>query len=76
MKRITYHAQIDEARDRLHRAGWSLGETVWGAVWQIDGRNGENMLLVHASTQAEAWQRAVEFARSLGILAPAPDEDG
>ena len=47
--------EIDEARDRLRRAGWSLGETVWASAWQIDGRNGENMLLVHGSTQAEAW---------------------
>jgi hypothetical protein len=66
---------IDEARDRLRRAGWSLGETVWGSSWQIDGRAGENLLLVHGSTQAEAWQRAAEFARSIGLLAPLRDED-
>jgi hypothetical protein len=66
---------IDEIRDRLHRAGWSLGETCWGSSWQIDGRNGENGLLVHGSTQTEAWQRAVEFARSLGLLAPPRAED-
>jgi hypothetical protein len=44
--------------------------------WQIDGHNGQNLLLVHGSTQAEVWQHAAEFARSLGLLAPARDEDG
>jgi hypothetical protein len=28
-------------RDRLHRAGWSLGETCCGQRWQVDGENGE-----------------------------------
>jgi hypothetical protein len=70
-----YGQDIDEARDRLHRAGWSLGETVWGSSWRIDGRAGENVLLVHGSTQAEAWPRAAEFARSLGLLAAERDED-
>jgi hypothetical protein len=67
--------EIDEARDRLHHASWSLGEAVWGSTWQIDGRNGENVLLVHGSTQAEAWQCAAEFARSLGLLAPPREKD-
>jgi hypothetical protein len=39
---------VDESRDRLHRAGWSLGEACFGAVWQVDGANGENVRHVTA----------------------------
>ncbi len=34
---------IDGFLDRLHRAGWSVGEARFGAVWQVDGRNGEKV---------------------------------
>ena len=43
---------VDECRDRLRRAGWSLGETCFGATWQVDGANGENRLLAAGMTQA------------------------
>jgi hypothetical protein len=33
---------VDESRDRLRLAGWSLGETGFGSTWQVDGSNGEN----------------------------------
>ena len=39
---------VDESRDRLHRAGWSLGEACFGALWQVDGSNGENVRHVTA----------------------------
>jgi hypothetical protein len=45
---------VGELRDRLHRAGWSLGETCFGQRWQVDWANG--------GCQAEAWE--------LGMLAP------
>jgi hypothetical protein len=32
----------DEALDRLHRAGWSIGETAAGRIWLVCGTNGEN----------------------------------
>jgi hypothetical protein len=48
---------VDECRDRLRRAGWSLGEDRCGATWQVDGRNGENALLATGATQAQAWWR-------------------
>jgi hypothetical protein len=48
----------DESRDRLHRAGWSLGECCFGSIWQVDGTNGENRLLATGTSQAEAWYRA------------------
>jgi hypothetical protein len=55
----------------LKAAGWSVGEvyllTGGGPLWCVDGRNGENLLLAHAATQAEAWHKAVEQARSLGM---------
>jgi hypothetical protein len=38
-------AESSESRDRLQRAGWSLGETFFGQRWQVDGSNGENRLL-------------------------------
>jgi hypothetical protein len=34
----------------------------------VTGANGENVIEAHAATQAEAWQKATEQARSLGML--------
>jgi hypothetical protein len=60
----------DESRDRLHRAGWSLGEIAFGPlaaeVWQVDGQNGENRLLARGRTQSEAWWCACLQAREVG----------
>ena len=61
----------DESLHRLHRAGWSIGET---AVLTADGRqlvlvtgsNGENAIRVQAETVDEAWWRAVEQAGPWG----------
>ena len=39
------YPSVDESRDRLRRAGWSLGEACFGSTWQVDGRNGENVLV-------------------------------
>jgi hypothetical protein len=52
------------------RAGWSLGESVFGSVWQVDGANGENRLLAKGSSSAEAWWRACCQAREMGKVAP------
>jgi hypothetical protein len=35
---------VDESRDRLHRAGWPLGEACFGRRWQVDGSNGEGRI--------------------------------
>jgi hypothetical protein len=42
---------VDESRDRLHRAGWSLGETCFGSTWQVDASNRWNRLLATGSSQ-------------------------
>jgi hypothetical protein len=71
---------VDDARDRLHRAGWSLGEIASGPlgaeVWQVDGSNGENRLRARGRTQSEAWWRACVQAREVGMLAPAREGNG
>jgi hypothetical protein len=64
---------IDEAIHQLHRAGWSIGDTAFttaaGVVaWVVSGTNGENLIRAEGSTRDEAWIRAVEQARSLGML--------
>src|SRR5262249_3975930 len=57
---------------RLHAAGWSVGDvrvlTPSGALWLVTGYNGENALRAEGLTQAEAWARACEQARALGML--------
>jgi len=58
---------VDECRDCLHRADWSVGECAAGAAWVVDGRNGENLILAVAATQAGAWRRACEQARAVGM---------
>jgi hypothetical protein len=64
------YAPVEECRDCLHRAGWSLGECCFGALWQVDGSSGEDRLLATGATQAQAWWRACVLAREVGMLAP------
>lgn len=63
------YPDVDESRDRLHRAGWSLGETCYGERWHVDGRIGENVILARGTSQAEAWYQATLQTRELGMLA-------
>jgi hypothetical protein len=70
---IRAFASVDECEDRLHRAGWSMGELLTSAGWIVSGTNGENMIEARGRTQSEAWQRACEQARSVGMLASARD---
>jgi hypothetical protein len=62
----------DESFARLHRAGWSVGDTsvitATGIVRIVSGVNGENVLEARAATQAEAWYRASQQAKALGML--------
>jgi hypothetical protein len=60
----------DEALDRLHRAGWSVGDTRAGRTWCVSGTNGENVIFATGRTQQEAWARACEQAAEVGMLAP------
>jgi hypothetical protein len=55
---MSSYPPVDELRDRLHRAGWSVGETCFGQRWQVDGTIGENRLLAVGASQSEAWYRA------------------
>jgi hypothetical protein len=67
------YPSVDESRDRLHRAGWSVGETAVGPghalVWVVSGTNGENRIEVRGGSQAEAWWRACQQAEAVGMLA-------
>jgi hypothetical protein len=65
---------IDECLGRLKRAGWSVGHAAFGARWQVDGTNGENVLLACAETLEEAYRLACAQARAVGMLAPAREE--
>src|SRR5262245_8479345 len=66
----------DESFARLHAAGWSVGDvrrlTAAGPRWLVTGTNGGNVLRAEAPTQTEAWRRAAEQARALGMLGRAP----
>jgi hypothetical protein len=42
--------------------------TTNGPVWVVTGSNGENALRAEGRTPAEAWQRACEQAKALGVL--------
>ena len=49
---------VDESIDRLHRAGWSVGDAAFGPegklVWYVTGSNGENQVSAQGATRAEA----------------------
>jgi hypothetical protein len=54
-----------ECLDRLHRAGWTIGDTAfrWPGdrlVRLVVGYNGENQIRAEGATSAEAWLQALE----------------
>jgi hypothetical protein len=51
-------AAIEQLRQRLQLAGWRLGETGQGSLWQVNGRKGCNRLVVTGQTQVQAWWNA------------------
>lgn len=62
-------ATVDECHDRLHRGGWSVGETCYwidaGRVSQVDAMNGVNVNLARDQTLLGAWQMAIERATDM-----------
>jgi hypothetical protein len=66
-------SDIDDAIRILNRAGWSIGYVAFhdgaaGIVWIVSRSNGENLIRAEGATRAEASDRAVEQARTLGML--------
>jgi hypothetical protein len=63
---------VDACHERLHRAGWSVGEvriaTATGPVWLVSASNGENRIDARGVTQSEAWSQTVAQARALRML--------
>jgi hypothetical protein len=59
---------VDDCADRLHRAGWSCGDVATAGGWVVSGTNGKNRIEGKAATQALTWRRAVEAARSVGMV--------
>jgi hypothetical protein len=71
---LSRYPSVDESFDRLHRAGWSIGEMAFGSdhslVWIVSGSNGENRVEARGQSQVEAWYRAAQQAEAVGMLAP------
>jgi hypothetical protein len=67
------HPTVDESLDRLHRAGWSIGDYGTATRFLVCGCNGENQLNAEGASRAEAYWRACVQARALGLLAPLKD---
>ena len=65
---------IDEARTRLLRAGYSLGEVCCGARWIVELSKGGHLHQVPAPGHEEAWRRAVRLVEGLGVLVPTAEE--
>jgi hypothetical protein len=72
METVNRYPTVDEAFARLHRAGWSIGETAGTTGWRVTGDNGENAILTRGASQAEAWHRAVEQAEAVDTAAEDP----
>jgi hypothetical protein len=68
---VPTYPPVDESLDRLHRAGWSVGDYGTATRWVVSGSNGENLIFATGSTRPEAWWRACEQAAAGGMLAPA-----
>jgi hypothetical protein len=56
-------AEIEACHDRLHRAGWSIGEVGTSSGWLVAGTNGENVIDATATTQAEVWRLACDVIK-------------
>ncbi len=69
---------IADALERLHAAGWSIGDTAFfdvergGIVHVVIGSNGENQIRAEGKTVAEAWRRALDQAGAVGMLPGGP----
>src|SRR6266849_277240 len=55
---------VDECRDRLHRAGGSVGDAGSALGWLVTGANGENAIKAEGGTHNEACHRPAEQAGS------------
>jgi hypothetical protein len=64
---------VDAILERLHRAGWSIGDVAFQyeggrVVWLVSGLNGENLIRAEGSTRAAAWWAACRQAEAVGML--------
>jgi len=61
---------VDRYSELLHSAGWSIGEISYRDatryVWQVDCRRSDDVLLVRAPGQVDAWRTAWKLATKLG----------
>jgi hypothetical protein len=55
----------DVAFDRLHAAGWSVGDIGGISGWTVFGHRGHQFIDAHGATQSKAWAAAVEQAEAL-----------
>jgi hypothetical protein len=54
---VATYPTVDGSRDRLHRAGWSVGESATATRCLVCGSNGENQIKPEAPAQADACRR-------------------
>jgi hypothetical protein len=66
---VSTYPSVDESSDRLHRAGWSVGEYATASAWVVTGSNGESVVHAEDRTHAGAWWAACQQAQALGMLA-------
>ena len=56
----------------LKRSGWSVGDVASdaprGRVWIVSGTNGENRIVAEGKAELQAWHKATEQARAVGML--------
>ncbi len=59
----------DDAYERLHSTGWSVGEVCYtkngGDVWLVYAHQGEQKIVAKAPTQTAAWRRACTMAAEI-----------
>src|SRR5262249_28164858 len=54
---MSIYPNVDECRDCLHRAGWSISEAGGGLGWIVSNTNGVHQIKAEGRTQAEAWRQ-------------------
>jgi hypothetical protein len=67
-------SKIDGLLVRLHRAGWSVGETAFGegesVTWLVYGPQSGYELRAESPRRDEAWEEAYRQAKGLGLIDP------
>jgi len=67
MNRLPADDEAEQIYNRLHRAGWSIGEVKHGSQYLVTGTKSENRIHASGDFRVDAWRLALEQAKAVGM---------